>query len=143
MYCWSCGSVIKKAAEICPSCGVRIGRGSIPKPAGRGSGWLLAGGILGIVAGALALIPGIVMVVDGAVNNHWWGVDWEEIGFGISFLITGTLAVVGSSYAITMKNFGLALMGGICALWPNFFLGVPALILIAISRDKFSSELND
>lgn len=139
MYCWSCGSSVKKMAEICPNCGVRVSGVTVSRPSGRGSGWLLAGGILGIIAGVFALIPGIIMVVDGSIDR-WWGVDWAEIGFGISFLTTGTLAIVGSSYAITVRNFGLSLMGGICALWPNFFLGVPALILIAISRDSFPSE---
>ena len=26
MYCWSCGAVIKKDAELCTNCGVRAGR---------------------------------------------------------------------------------------------------------------------
>jgi hypothetical protein len=78
--------------------------------------------------------PGIAMVVDGATD--WW-VDWVEIGFGISFLVMGLLAIVGSIFAILRRTFGLALMGGICAVWPMWFLGVPALVLIAISYDQF------
>ncbi len=134
MYCWSCGSVIKREAEICVKCGVRVDRGVAPKTGKRGFGWLLAGGILGVVAGVFALGPGIAMLADGATD---WETDWAQIGFGISFLVAGLLAIVGSSFAITRKHFGLALMGGIGALWPMWFLGVPALVLIAISYEQF------
>jgi len=58
-------------------------------------------------------------------------------------MIAGILAVVGSSFATARKNFGLALMGGICALWPMMFLGVPALVLIAISQEQFLPVDND
>jgi len=32
-YCFSCGAVIKKAAEICPKCGVRVMRAGSPRQA--------------------------------------------------------------------------------------------------------------
>ena len=136
MYCWSCGSVIKREAEICVKCGVRVDRGVSSKTRKMGSGWLMAGGALGVAAGVFALAPGIAMVVDGA-TDYWRTPDWAQIGFGISFLVAGLLAIVGSGFAISRKHFGLALMGGICALWPMWFLGVPALVLIAISHEQF------
>ncbi|MCJ7522754.1 MAG: hypothetical protein MUP21_11150, partial [Dehalococcoidia bacterium] len=70
MYCWSCGSVIKKEAELCTRCGVRIRGGATSQTGGKGSGWLLAGGVLGVVAGVFAFIPGISMVVDGS-TDYW------------------------------------------------------------------------
>jgi hypothetical protein len=138
MYCWRCGSVITREAEICVKCGVRVSGSRVREAGRKGQGWLIAGGILGVVAGVFACGGGTAMVVDGA-TDYWRTPDWVQIGFGISFLIMGLLAIVGSVFAITRKRFGLALMGGICALWPMWFLGVPALVLIAISHDQFET----
>jgi len=76
MYCRSCGSVIKKEAELCVKCGVRIRGDYTAQPGRRGSGWLMAGGVLGIVAGVFAFIPGISMVVDGSTDY------WRTTGLG-------------------------------------------------------------
>lgn len=60
MYCSSCGSIIKKRAEICVKCGVRVtggvasGAGAVaiasPSPKSR-----VAAGILGILLGSIGI----------------------------------------------------------------------------------------
>ncbi|MFC1848480.1 hypothetical protein ACFLXV_04145, partial [Chloroflexota bacterium] len=130
------GSLIKRAAELCVNCGVRVSGGQPRRSGKRGPGWVTAGGIFAALAGVLAIAPGIAMVVNGS-TDYCLRTDWAEIGFGISFLVAGLLAIVGSIFAITRRNFSLALMGGICALWPMWFFGVPALVLIAISSEQF------
>jgi hypothetical protein len=140
MYCWRCGSLIPRHADFCSKCGVRVSETQVREARRKGGpGWVIAGGILGIIAGVFALGFGIGMTVDGA-DDYWGHPNWAEIGFGISFLVTGALAIIGSSFAIARKNFGMALTGGICALWPMWFLGVAAIILIAISNDQFETS---
>jgi hypothetical protein len=52
-------------------------------------------------------------------------------------LALALVTMVGSSYAILRRNFGLAIAGGICAVFSMGLLGVPALILIALSGKEF------
>jgi hypothetical protein len=42
MYCWCCGSVVKKNAEICMNCGVRVGGKAVPAPKDKTVAVLLA-----------------------------------------------------------------------------------------------------
>jgi hypothetical protein len=42
MYCWSCGSVVKRDAELCMSCGVRVQRAAAPARKDRAVAILLA-----------------------------------------------------------------------------------------------------
>jgi len=80
MYCWRCGSLIPREAEICVKCGVRVTGRRVRETGEKRRGWLIAGGVLGIVAGVFALGPGIAMVVDGATGYWWTRPDWVEIG---------------------------------------------------------------
>lgn len=139
MRCPSCGAPIKRAAEICVHCGVRVPRrggqasaeGPTPKP--------VVGGILGVVAGVAPLIAGSVLVALGAIVSKAWGwVDWLPIGIGIGLLVLGLVAVIGSSCAIVRKNFGMAIAGGVCAMFSFWLLGIPALVLIALSSREFN-----
>lgn len=104
---------------------------------GKQTGKPVAGGILGIISGIVSLFIGIILIADGAtVDTYWESVDWSEVGLGIALVIVGIIAVLGSGFAVARRNFALSVFGGICSLfiWP---LGIPALILIAMSRDEF------
>lgn len=56
MYCISCGSIIKKAAEICVKCGVRVAKAtSVAEDLEFSERSRLAAGILGILLGSLGV----------------------------------------------------------------------------------------
>ncbi|MCJ7521325.1 MAG: hypothetical protein MUP21_03810 [Dehalococcoidia bacterium] len=138
MYCRSCGATIKKRAELCVHCGVRVRRDSVVKPEGAPTVKPVIGGILGIVAGAFPLIGGIVMTAIGIASSSWANAGhWALIGVGIPVFALGAAAIVGSSYAIARKNFPLAILGGVCSVFSMWMLGIPALVLIAISSKEF------
>jgi len=113
----------------CPVCTAK----AYATAAGKRTGKPIAGGILGIIAGAINFSAGTILIVDGATVES---VDWSEMGLGQALVILGILAIVGSSVAIARRNFILAIIGSVCAL-PSLLLGVPALILIALSHEEF------
>jgi hypothetical protein len=138
MYCPSCGAVIKKEAEICVHCGVRVRKGAVSVTEGGPTAKPVVGGIFGVVAGVVPLIAGIVLISIGATADGWaHGTDWAPIGIGIVLLALAIVTIVGSSYAIMRTNFPLAVIGGVCSLFSFWPLGIPALILIAISSKEF------
>jgi hypothetical protein len=51
--------------------------------------------------------------------------------------IISILSMVGGIFAILRRNWGLALAGSIATLIPTLLLGIPAVILIALSKDEF------
>jgi len=56
MYCWSCGVVIKRAAEICVHCGVRVDRSSSQAPqVAYSEKSRVAAGVLGIILGGIGV----------------------------------------------------------------------------------------
>ncbi len=77
-FCFSCGDVIKKQAEICPKCGVR----QMPPPSPISDERKLVGGILAIVLGGLG------------IHKFYLG----DTGMGILFLCfcwTGIPSIIG------------------------------------------------
>jgi len=100
-------------------------------------------GLLSIIGGGLGVILGIVLIVLGA------GVGTVLAGRGIPFLgelvvgtlvvglILGIVAIVGGIYAVRRQKWGLALAGSICALFPWWFLGIPAVVLVVLAREEF------
>ena len=138
MYCHSCGAVIKRQAELCVHCGVRVDKGAIPRPEGAPTIKPVVGGILGIIAGVFPLIGGIVLIAIGIATSSWAeSAHWAPIGIGIPLFALGVVAIIGSSYAVARKNFPLAILGGVCSIFSMWLLGIPALILVAISSKEF------
>ena len=83
-------------------------------------------GILSIIAGAISLIMGLsVTLFSVATIDHGFGMWWPTMGipriwglFGLPLILTGILAIVGGSFAIKRRMWGLALAGAIAALFP-------------------------
>lgn len=103
-------------------------------------------GILSIIAGVFTLIGFIALIIGGfATSSHAFfkglvpDVNVAAICFGLSvlFLIIGVLAILGGVYALQRKRWGLALAGSILVIFTSFYLGVPATIFAAISKDEF------
>lgn len=134
--CAACRTVVN-GKTYCPACATGVSgvgrRKFTAKP--------IAGGILGIMAGVIGFIMGVILITGGSATDYYWeSVDWFAIGIGIATLFISILAVFGSSYAFGRKNFTIALIGGVCALLALWPLGIPALILIGMSRSEFQSE---
>jgi len=130
--CLECRTMVGDKV-YCPVCTAKV----YEKGAGVRTGKPVLGGILGIIAGVINFSAGIVLIVDGAaVNQSSESVNWSEMGGGEVLIILGILAIIGSSLAIARRNFVISVIGGVCAL-PPLLLGIPALILIARSRDEF------
>ncbi len=98
------------------------------------------------VAGTLIMISGVLAIV-GAVPAGW--VVRGVVGFGTSgtvmipiaavalpLLAIGVLAVMGGRSALRRRNWGLAMAGGVCAV--IFLLGIPAVILLVLSKKEFT-----
>lgn len=93
-------------------------------------------GILCIIAGAIATIAGIVIAVIGSIG-WFFGIPWVS-AIGAPSIILGIIAIVGGSYALKRRVWGLALAGSICALvGPWFILGLLAIIFVSLGKGEF------
>ena len=118
-------------------------------------GWLSAGGILSIIAGAFEIIGGGALVVWGIVGcvPFWeslcslspnYGSDlsmrifpmWIIIGGGI-LVALGIIAIAGGISTVKRRSFGLSLAGAICAFIPFNILGLLAIIFISLGKREF------
>ena len=97
-------------------------------------------GILSIISGVVAILLGLGSLVGGSV---WGGLltHWRIGLFGLFALAVGIVAVIGGTFALRRRTWGLALAGAICALFPPHvaILGILAIIFVALSKDEFSS----
>jgi hypothetical protein len=100
-------------------------------------------GILSIIAGALGLIGGIIVLVLGGtiagVGLSAAVPRWIMIfgAIAIPIIILGIVAIVGGIYALKRRIWGLALAGSICSLICVWFLGIPAIIFAIMGKDEF------
>ena len=60
------------------------------------------------------------------------------LGTAIPSLLIAVLALVGGIFAVQRKRWGWALAGSIAAIFSFILLGIPAVILIAISKNEFA-----
>lgn len=92
-----------------------------------------------VVGGVLILLVGIGYLVGGGVLVA--GSSMFLFGGGVLcgavVLVLGIVAILGGIFAIERKNFAIALIGGIFTV-PSI-LGLVGLILLAVSKDEFTS----
>jgi hypothetical protein len=100
-------------------------------------------GILCIIGGALGVFLGTVLAVLGTVVGAIFaglslpilgGLVMGTLAVGI---VLGAVAIVGGIYALRRRKWGLALAGCICALFPWWFLGIPAIIFAVLGKGEF------
>ncbi len=90
----------------------------------------IIGGIVGIVAGAIALgASALIAQLTGAFGME---------GIGGGFIALGIVALIGGIYTLRRKAWGFALAGAICALFPIVPLGVLAIIFVLMGKKKFA-----
>jgi len=115
-----------------------------------------AAGVLNLVAGAFFLLGGIIVVTTlgtpmaMAVTRYYMysigssaTITPSDITTVISILaavliIPGIVSVSGGIYALKRSLWGLALAGGIFALFYLPPLGIPAIIWTVLSRKEFA-----
>jgi len=93
-------------------------------------------GILAIVGGALQVIVGIVIAAVGSIG-WFFGMPWFSV-IAAPLIILGVIAVIGGTYALRRRIWGLALAGSICALVaPWGILGILAIIFVSLGKSEF------
>jgi hypothetical protein len=105
MFCDKCGAPVQPDYNLCPKCGKPLARLVATQGPGRLERHLRTLGILWIVAGAIFLIPSIILLVVGSAAH--FAIRGEEmvrvLGPLVLYLIGGSLLVVAA--------------GGICVGW--------------------------
>jgi len=108
----------------------------------------IVAGIFNIIVGALGIISAISMfigftVVSGGRSIPGMGaipafVPGVILGTAIPSLILAILVLVGGIFAVQRMRWGWVLAGSIAAIFLFFLLGIPAVILTAISKNEFA-----
>jgi hypothetical protein len=94
------------------------------------------GGILAIIGGAIGTISGLVIATVGSIG-WFFGVPWVS-AIGAPLIILGIIAIVGGTYALRRRIWGLALAGSICALiGPWGLLSLLAIIFVSLGKGEF------
>ena len=96
-------------------------------------------------AGIICIIAGvhIVVIVGELFNLNCGGSQPLDAYTGLAFIllalplnilliIVGTVAIVGGSYALRRKNWGLALAGSILTLLSSVVLGIHGIIVFQV-----------
>lgn len=103
-------------------------------------------GIFNIITGVIGILWAIGLFIGYGVVSDAWCVPTGYIpdfvagiilAMAIPILILAILALLGGIYSLLRKLWGLALAGSIAAILLFFLLGVPAVILIALSKNEF------
>jgi hypothetical protein len=104
-------------------------------------------GILDIVSGAFAILCFITLMIARAVTSGALGIPgMESVPFfvpailliiAVPTLVIGIFAILGGVYALQRKLWGLALAGSIAATLFWFYVGIPAIVLTAQSKEEF------
>jgi hypothetical protein len=107
-------------------------------------------GILAIVAGALSFV-GIIIAGAGVGILMLGAMGEAELAPGIPAdlilgiivmvailaVIVDILAIVGGTYALRRKKWGVALAGSIAAFFASWPLGIAAIVFTIISKNEF------
>ena len=100
-------------------------------------------GILSIIAGILGVLTGLMIAGLGEFAAGMLSVaGFPGLGGLVAAaaaisIILGIVAIVGGSYAMKRRVWGLALVGSICALFCFWILGILAIIFVAMGKGEF------
>jgi hypothetical protein len=125
-HCPQCGAPLEPNDKFCMNCGTRLRDYGGFVSGGAAQTWKpTAAGTLTISAGVLGLTVGIVLVAIGPLFM-----------VGLLAIMIGVVAMAGGLCALKRRVWGLALAGSICSVF--CWLGIPAIIFIALSKQEFS-----
>ena len=116
----------------------------------------MTAGILNIVSGTFFLTGGIIIVSllnQPTMATPWAGYAMYSMGFGgtpsasfvTTFIVTlaavliilGIVSILGGIYSLKRSLLGLALAGTSFTFFPLPPLGIPAIILVVLSKNEF------
>jgi hypothetical protein len=137
LFCPKCGKEATESSLFCTGCG--HGLAAVP-PANRNH-LSLAAGILEIVSGVfLALLAAFLLVTMGIGTTQEDGPPVVLLLLPLAFLAMGALGIAGGICALQRRKWGLALAGAIAVVLPTSYLGIAALVLVALARDEFEEQ---
>jgi len=119
-------------------------------------GFLSAGGVLSIVAGAFEINGGGMMLASAGLGVQFklWdfalypGIWFEHIipvdspwliVMGGLLVVLGIIAIVGGIWALRRRSFALSLAGAVCVL-PLGILGIVSIVCIALAKRAFEAS---
>lgn len=105
-----------------------------------------------IIGGLLTVFSGLLGLLGIASYTFGFGDPGSGIGPGdmppfvpsiifgmpIPATVIALLAIAGGSFAMSRKRWRWSLAGSIAAALSLIFLGIPAIVLIAVSREEFT-----
>ena len=113
-------------------------------------------GILNLISGAFLLFGGIIiisMLGQSKIAMPWASYAMYSMGlegepsssFVTTFIIIlaaatiflGVVSIIGGTYSIRRRLWGVALAGAISTFFSLFVLGIPTVVLTAISKREF------
>jgi hypothetical protein len=125
-YCPQCGASLEPNYKFCMNCGTRLSDYGGAVSAGATQTWKpTAAGTLTISAGVIGLIVGTVLIGRSPLFM-----------VGLVAIMISIVALAGGLCALNRRAWGLALAGSICSVF--CWLGVPAIVLIVLSKQEFS-----
>jgi uncharacterized membrane-anchored protein len=119
-------------------------------------GFLSAGGVLSVVAGAFEINGGGIILASAKLGMpiRLWdfslypGIWYEHsmaadspwlIVMGGLLVVLGIIAIVGGIWALRRRSFGLSLAAAVCIL-PLGILGILAIVCIALAKREFEAK---
>ncbi|MFC1992852.1 hypothetical protein ACFLV3_03470 [Chloroflexota bacterium] len=103
-----------------------------------------SGGILILISGVFGILGAIGYSIGFGDAGSGFGkgdmppfVPSIIFGMSIPSLIISLLALAGGIFALQRKKWAWALTGSIAAALSFILLGIPAIVLIAMSKDEF------
>ena len=114
-----------------------------------------AAGILNLISGFMHLLGSVFVLIfgwlgDGFFSILWYGMvgtplnpltqpmspDVQPI-LAMPVMVVSIVCIVGGIHAVRKRAWRLALAGSICGVLLTWFLGIPAIILILLSKRQF------
>ncbi len=145
--CRSCGRPIPRSGgDICWECGhPTYSRSALSSNETGEPKLLLAGAVLLMIAGAMAIAEGVLLIaIERMIATTFHASAGVFVLYGALAILSGVVAIGGGFFAVKRERFVLTIIGSVCAILGLGFsiglvLAILALVFIAVSKDEFLS----
>jgi hypothetical protein len=101
--------------------------------------WLIAGGCLAMIGTLLAFF--VLWAFSKGLATGFGTPQNAPLSLilvsGLILAVPGIIAIIGGVYSLKRQRWGLSLAGAICVTVYFNLLGLPALILVILSKSEF------
>lgn len=105
----------------------------------KGKTWMpTVAGIFNTITGVFGLIGGLGLTFAGSILRSI--IPLNTTLLAIVLIIIGIVATAGGICALTRRRWAVAVVGSVFASILLFFLGIPAIIFTALSKDAFQES---